>query len=682
MAVRTQDTRSFLLLATNLSVFNRKGKVEGIRQSVHSDRGISPRGAASMYAYAVLAAALALLCRWMLDPTLQHFNAFVTLYAAVAIIAIEGGWAPAAATAVAGGLGAWYWFIPVRHSFALGDFSYSGGMWTYLFVCALIGAAGEVNRQSKKRLADANAALRNSEREFQVFANAIPELCWMAASDGQRFWHNDRWYEYTGTSPNEMRGSGWQRVHDPKILPVLLERWANAIRAKQPFEMELPLRGADHKLRWFLMRVRPEKDGDDNVTGWFGVNTDIHELRNVREELQRSQERLALAQDAGQSGMFDWDIQGNRVTWNRELEAVFGLPAGGFGGKFSDWETRVYPDDLTAAKRSIEQALAGKQQQWRLTYRVSRADTGAVRWVDARARIDYEGDQPVRMIGIHVDVTDRLEAESLLRESEQKYRNVLLRQRDDLEERVAARTEELDTLNAQLREMSGLLLQARDDERRRISHELHEGVAQRLAAMALNLGFLRNADSEPDKQRAELVSQSAALLDDVLREIRNISYLLHPPLLDEVGLVSALPWFADGFEKRTGIALKVEFRPPDFGRLDEDSEIALYRVVQEVLTNVSEHSESARATLVLEKRDDHVALTIQDFGKGIAADRLQQPSLSAHTPGIGIMGLRERLRQLCGELAVYSGSGGTRVEATLPYQPRPPDFAEGKTDKR
>jgi PAS domain S-box-containing protein len=137
----------------------------------------------------------------------------------------------------------------------------------------------------------AEAALQRSEEQFRTLANAIPQLSWMANADGGIFWYNDRWYEYTGTTPEQMEGWGWQSVHDPEALPKVLERWRGTIATGQPFDMVFPLRGADGVFRPFLTRVMPLKDADGKVVRWFGTNTDITERKRAEDALLESEER-------------------------------------------------------------------------------------------------------------------------------------------------------------------------------------------------------------------------------------------------------------------------------------------------------------------------------------------------------------------------------------------------------
>ena len=134
----------------------------------------------------------------------------------------------------------------------------------------------------------AEEALRESERQLRTLADTVPQLVWMAEADGNIFWYNQRWYDYTGTTAEEMVGWGWQSVHDPKILPKVLEQWRSSLATGKPFEMEFPLRGADGVFRWFLTRVNPLPDSQGRIVRWFGTNTDIEESRRARQVAEES----------------------------------------------------------------------------------------------------------------------------------------------------------------------------------------------------------------------------------------------------------------------------------------------------------------------------------------------------------------------------------------------------------
>jgi signal transduction histidine kinase len=249
----------------------------------------------------------------------------------------------------------------------------------------------------------------------------------------------------------------------------------------------------------------------------------------------------------------------------------------------------------------------------------------------------------------------------------------LHRAQSDLEEKVQQRTAELNEANHSLGELSARLLHLQDEERRRIARELHDSVGQTLAALSMNLAAV-GADIEKLAKTASVISDSTALVNDMSTDIRTISYLLHPPLLDEAGLSSALTWYIRGFSERSKIDIDLRISE-DFGRLSRDLETAIFRMVQECLTNIHRHSESSVARIVIAQSDGHVRVEVEDKGKGISPQKRSEiVSSPTATPGVGIRGMRERLRQLGGTLDIRSdGEGkGTIVTAKLPTITPPP----------
>ncbi len=247
-----------------------------------------------------------------------------------------------------------------------------------------------------------------------------------------------------------------------------------------------------------------------------------------------------------------------------------------------------------------------------------------------------------------------------------RYENQrLLRAQDELEDRVRERTTDLDVVNRNLRELSARLMQLQDDERRRIARELHDSVGQTLAALGMNLSLVRN-DVERLSSVISALNDSENLVREMSSEVRTISHLLHPPLLDEAGLCSALRWYVDGFSQRSGIKLDLDM-PEDFGRLPSEIETAIFRVVQESLTNIHRHSGSPVAKIRLYHPGNQVAVEITDKGRGISPEKLQEMAATG-TPGVGIRGMRERLRQLGGTLEIESGKSGTVVTVRMPLE--------------
>src|SRR5579859_5250408 len=219
------------------------------------------------------------------------------------------------------------------------------------------------------------------------------------------------------------------------------------------------------------------------------------------------------------------------------------------------------------------------------------------------------------------------------------------------------------TAHKQQAEFASRLQNIQDDERKRIARELHDSVGQLLAAIGMNINVVQSQSSKLDADGVRAVSDNAMLVLQVSNEIRTLSHLLHPPLLDVAGVASALRWYVDGFAERSKIKVDLEI-PADLGRLSPNIEITIFRIVQECLTNIHRHSGSATATITLQLEDNALLLQVRDSGKGISLEKQQELTLGRG--GVGVEGMRERVRQLGGALEIHSTGNGTAVTATLP----------------
>ena len=249
---------------------------------------------------------------------------------------------------------------------------------------------------------------------------------------------------------------------------------------------------------------------------------------------------------------------------------------------------------------------------------------------------------------------------------------------DELEQRVEERTAELSQALARLelevgvrkvaeerlRSLSVRLMTLQDEERRRIARDLHDSTGQTLAAIKMTLGLLQRAGTNIS-EFSGLVNDLEALAEDAVQDIRTTSYLLHPPLLDEAGIASATRWFVEGFAKRSGIQVGCDL-PEKMERPDRNCELVLFRVLQESLTNVHRYSGASAAKVRLRLEDGQFKLEVSDNGHGIPEERLQQVNKSGGSAGVGIAGMRERVRELGGQLEIQSDKKGTTVSAVLP----------------
>jgi|ERR1700676_1611942 signal transduction histidine kinase len=237
------------------------------------------------------------------------------------------------------------------------------------------------------------------------------------------------------------------------------------------------------------------------------------------------------------------------------------------------------------------------------------------------------------------------------------------------------KTRQLETLNHELRRLSSSLIAAQDQERRRIARDLHDGLGQELSGAKMMVDCLQMQNQSAEwKEKA--AAEASALIDQAIQQVRSLSHLLHPPMLDEVGLQSSLQWYLDGLTKRSGLETSLEVEPEDFPRLGAELETTIFRIVQEALTNVYRHAEAQRACVRLALTENQIVVTVCDDGKGL-------PDAVAHFEagkiGIGIAGMRQRVKEFDGELHLRNANPGAVLEVIIPSKAAAPRSAEQLT---
>ncbi len=222
------------------------------------------------------------------------------------------------------------------------------------------------------------------------------------------------------------------------------------------------------------------------------------------------------------------------------------------------------------------------------------------------------------------------------------------------------KTRQLESLNIELRNLSGSLIATQDEERRRVARQLHDELGQDLVAAKMMMDSIVRCDSAGSAERA--AADAGKLVDRAIQQVRSLSHLLHPPLLDEVGLRSALQWYVDGVAKSSGIEVALDIQATDFPRPAPELETAIFRIIQEALTNVFRHSGARKGLVTVKQRDGQVFVSVRDYGKGIG-EQLSHSGL-----GVGIRGMKQRANELGGELRISNATPGTLVEVVLPYK--------------
>jgi PAS domain S-box-containing protein len=409
---------------------------------------------------------------------------------------------------------------------------------------------------------------------------------------------------------------------------------------------------------WFMPYPRLLYDERGQIVGGVNMLLDITE----RKQAERATGLLAAIVDSSDDAIVSKNLNGVITSWNKAAERLLGYTADEAIGRHI---TLIIPSWLRDEEASIlERLKRGERIDHFETVRV-RKDGGLV---DLSLTISPVKDATGRIVGaskVARDITERKRVEQELRDSQERLRTLA----EGLENEVLIRTKELEQRNAhvveqseQLRELSKRLLRTQDDERRHIARELHDSAGQILTLLSINLsGINQRADGNPQLSLA--VQEGMELVRQLSKEIRTMSYLLHPPLLDEIGLSESIRWYVAGLKERSNLDIDVSIADK-FGRIPPDMELAVFRIVQECLTNIHRHSGSKTGTVRLSRTADVVTLEVEDAGQGIAADKLA--AIQTRGAGVGIMGVRERIRNFGGTMNIECNGKGTKVSVTLP----------------
>jgi PAS domain S-box-containing protein len=408
------------------------------------------------------------------------------------------------------------------------------------------------------------------------------------------------------------------------------------------------------------LTISPVRDAAGNVVGASKVARDITERKQAEQALAERALLLDLSSDA----IFVRDGSDRVTYWNKSAAELYGYSREEALGRVTHVLLQTeFPEPL---KRITEKLHHKGSWTGELVHR--RKDGRQIvvvsRWALDR---DHHGNQKY-ILETNNDITQQKQSERALRESENRLRALA----ETLETQVRTRTEQLEQRNSevlsqseQLRKLSHHLMQIQDEERRHIARELHDSAGQTLAALGINLATVLQHAKTGSPKLAEVAEEGQQLVTDLTREIRTMSYLLHPPLLDEAGLSAALNWYVQGLKVRSGLEVSHDISR-DFGRLSREMELAIFRILQECLTNVHRHSGSKVAAIRMKRTGCSVFLEVEDFGSGISPEKLLE--MQSQGAGVGIRGMRERVLQFGGEMKIESEGRGTKILITLPLK--------------
>lgn len=473
---------------------------------------------------------------------------------------------------------------------------------------------------------------RKEDTEWlRTMAQLVPVGIFRADADGRCIYVNARWCEMTGIPVESALGVGWKEAIHPDDRDWLFEAWEKAATERVRFDCEYRYLRTDGRVVWVFGQATEDVDEKGKVVGFVGTVTDVTELRRMREALARSYadlevhvhertqeiEHMALVVEGSDDAIIRSRIDGGVVGWNKAAQRIFGYTAEEMQGQTS---LILTPPQLR------DEALALK----------TRSRAGEAIYQHETVRVAKSG----QIVDVSISLFPLWSLTGEITGTCAIVRDITQRR----------------THERRLHKLSWRLMRAQDQERRYIARELHDSTAQLLAALTMNLAAL-GCDSCDGERREMLIADSAKLAEEAARELRTRSYLLHPPLLDERGLPSALRVYLDGFSARSGIAVEADI-DSNFGRLGDDIELTIFRVVQECLTNVMRHAGSATARVELRVDPPWLTLKVSDAGRGL--DPKNDPE------GVGIHGMKERLLQLGGSLDIESSGQGTTILARIP----------------
>jgi PAS domain S-box-containing protein len=470
---------------------------------------------------------------------------------------------------------------------------------------------------AKTHLVDADGASKAIEERLQLIIDTIPTIVWRKLPDGSADFLNQHFREYTGLSLEDGLGWGWMNAFHPDDR--LMEEWRAALAAGKPFEKEARLRRADGEYRWFLIRAVPLLDEQGNIVKWYGTTIDI-------EGRKQAEDRIWLIIDTIPTMAWSVRPDGAVDFVNKRWLEYTGLS---FEEEIEEPNRVVHPEDLPRVmEKWLADMAAGRPSEDEM--RLRRAD-GEYRWFLVRTvpLCDVQGNL-VKWYGVSIDIEDRKQAEE------------------------------------ELRRLSGQLLRSQDGERRRIARELHDTTGQDLVALATMLGQVRSSLPSAERKSRRLLSECKTLAERCIHEVRTLSYVLHPPVLDQGGLEDAIRDYVKGFTERSAIHVELELSPR-LGRMARDVELALFRVVQEALTNIQRHSGSQRAQIRIHRNAD-LTLEISDLGRGLSANVQRGKEEPQFEIGVGIPSMQERVKLLGGRIEIDSTSQGTTVRVTIPLE--------------
>ncbi len=534
--------------------------------------------------------------------------------------------------------------------------------------------------RAKREVAELNAVLRDTVERLRIAQEAAHSGSWEWNLKTDRvIWSPEEETVY-GLAPGRFSGDieEWRRMVYPQDLAKVETALIEAIGKRTEFHSEFRITRADGAPRWIESFGRLFYDENGNPERIIGVNADITQRKDIEQALQRSEFRFRLLVDSNIIPIICANMSGITEANDAFLKMI-GYTRDDLAKGPIDWVKLTPPEHASKDVAALEE-LRAKGYCTPFEKEFVLPNGRRVPFLVGAAVVNKS---PLEWLCFVIDLSEQKRAEAELRKAHDQLENKVQERTQELAKTLTAVESEMrvrQKAEGQLRELSARLLRLQDEERRRIARDLHDSTGQTLTALKLTANSLENIMKGAVVPGApNLLNDLNALADHALQEIRTISHLLHPPLLDEVGFASAARWYVDGFSNRSGITATLSLSATP--ALSKEAELVFFRVLQESLTNVLRHSGSKAVEVCLSCDSDTAFLSIKDSGRGIPSEKLNVFHETGAGVGVGLGGMKQRVRELGGHLKVESNESGTSVTATLPLQDRGRERANPSTDR-
>jgi PAS domain S-box-containing protein len=518
---------------------------------------------------------------------------------------------------------------------------------TLLAVLIAVGAGWTVRRDSAARDL-AEAALREGETRFSTLANSISQLAWMANEKGDIFWYNQRWFEYTGTTLEEIVGWGWQKVHHPDHVQGVVDKISRCFSTGETWEDTFPLRGRDGKYRWFLSRAVPVRDAEGKVLRWFGTNTDVTDRQEAELKLALLSQRLSLATAIAKVGVWEWELASNRVIWDATMFEIYGI-APVVPMPYEKWAATVLPEDLPAVEENLRKAIEEKGEG-SAEFRIILPD-GSPRNISVIQRTLLDDQANVtRMIGVNMDITERKRAQEALEQGAKDQ------------------------------------IRFKDEFLSHVSHELRSPLTAIKQFTTILLGGLAGELNKEQREYQQIVLKNIQQLQSMINDLLDVTRAEAGKLSVEPENASASDAVTDSLNtlrvssEAKGVSLVSEL-PPGLPPVHAD-QTRLRQILIILLDNAIKFTPKGGAVRVrarlLQRDPGFVVLEVSDTGCGMSAEaserifeRLYQVEQASQASrkglGLGLFICKELVTRQGGEIWVKSQpQEGSTFSFTLP----------------